>query len=304
MTSWPRVPITPPARPHMTNAFAIREIADGDLPEVISLLCEGFPSRTPEYWRTGLQRLAKRERPPDTEKYGYVLVAQNALRGVVLTIPSLHHDGSSHQVFINISSWYAQPSFRGTPAKELYRHASRRQDVTYTNLSAAAHTIKTITSFGFEEWTAGQMVALGLKRDRSSLKQLRILTLAEAKGIGISLDESRVLADHADFGCLTFCLETANGLSPFIFVRRRIKAFVPCAQLIYCRNISDLIDHGRAISMWLAKRGFPLMIIDASGPIDGLTGHYVYGKASKYFKGPRPLKASDHSYSEMVFLGF
>jgi hypothetical protein len=47
----------------MTAAFEIREIGDGDLAEVVALLCEGFPRRTPEYWRTGLQKLANRERP-------------------------------------------------------------------------------------------------------------------------------------------------------------------------------------------------------------------------------------------------
>jgi len=288
----------------MASAFVIREIRDDDLAEVVALLCQGFPRRTPEYWRAGLQRLATRERPPYTEKYGYVLATEDALGGVVLTIASDHEDGLKRQVFINISSWCAQPSFWGAPARELYRHACRRQDVTYTNLSAAAHTIKTITSFGFQEWTSGQMVAVGLKWDRSSLRKLHFLTLNEAKSIGISSAEARLLADHEDFGCLAFCLETPNGLFPFVFVRRRIKGFVPCAQLIYCRNLGDLVEHGPAISMWLAIRGFPFMIIDASAMINGLTGCYFPGKARKYFKGPQPLKAVDHSYSEMVIFGF
>ena len=64
----------------MTAAFEIREIGDDDLAEVVALLCEGFPRRTPEYWRIGLQKLANRERPPDTEKYGYALTAGNELR--------------------------------------------------------------------------------------------------------------------------------------------------------------------------------------------------------------------------------
>ena len=29
-------------------------------------------------------------------------------------------------------------------------------------------------------------------------------------------------------------------------------------------------------------------------PIEGLVGYYVDGKSSKYFKGPRPVKAIDH----------
>jgi len=288
----------------MTAAFEIREIGDDDLAEVVALLCEGFPRRTPEYWRTGLQKLANRERPPDTEKYGYVLTAGNELRGVVLTIPSVHENGSERHVFINISSWYVQPPFRGSPAKELYRHASCRQSITYTNLSAAAHTVKTITSFGFKEWTAGQMVAVGLKRHRSSLEKIRILSSSKLGSVEICSAEANLLADHESLGCLTFFLETPNRLSPFIFVRRRVMGFIPCAQLIYCRELIDLIQHSMAISTWLTMRGFPLMLIDASAPIEGLVGYYVDGKSSKYFKGPRPVKAIDHTYSEMVLLGF
>jgi hypothetical protein len=160
----------------MTAAFEIREIGDDDLAEVVALLCEGLPRSTSAYWRAGLQRLAKRERPPSTEKYGYVLTTENRLRGIVLTIPSVHEEGLERRVYVNISSWYVQPTLRGSPAKELYRHASRREGITYTNLSAATYTIKTIKSFGFQEWTAGQMVAVGVKWPRSSLGKIRFLS--------------------------------------------------------------------------------------------------------------------------------
>jgi len=287
----------------MNAEFEIREMDDCDVPEVVPLLLEGFPRRTADYWREGLKRLAERERPPHTEKYGYVLAAGNSLRGVVLTIPSIHNSVSGPQVFINISSWYVRPSHRGQPAKELYYHASRRDGITYTNLSAATNTIKTITSFGFREWTAGQMIAVGLKRRRSIGKRLQFLTPDQAKSAGISEAEARVLVDHAAFGCLAFCLETADRLSPFIFMPRQVKHTLSCAQLIYCQSLDDLVAHGRAILFWLAAHGLPLMILDASGPIKGLIGRFIPGKAIKYVKGPTPTKVIDHTYSEMVVLG-
>jgi hypothetical protein len=287
----------------MTAAFEIREIDEDDLTEVVALLCDGFPRSTPTYWQAGLKRLARRERPPLTEKYGYVIAAENRLRGVVLTIPSVHQEGLTRRVYTNISSWYMQPAFRGPPAKELYRYATRHEGVTYTNLSAATHTIKTIKSFGFQEWTAGQMVAVGVRRYRSPLGKVRFLS-PDKLGNSDCSAEANLLADHENFGCLTFCLETANRLCPFIFVRRHVRRFIPCAQLIYCRDLTDLVQHGLAISSWLTMRGFPLMLIDASGPIEGLIGYYIDRKNSKYFKGPRPVKAHDHTYSEMALFGF
>jgi hypothetical protein len=288
----------------MNGAFEIRNIDDRDLPNVVSLLCEGFPRRTAAYWWAALKRLGERERPANSEKYGYTLTTGDVLSGIALTIPSIHIGASGLQQFVNISSWYVRPSHRGRAAKALYNHASGRDGVTYTNLSAAAHTIKTITSFGFQEWTTGQMLALGLTHRRSPSKGPRILTLDQAKSAGLSDAETQVLSDHASFGCIVFCIELADRLSPFIFLRRRIKSVLPCAQLIYCQSLDDLVAHSRAVWCWLAARGFPFMIVDASGPIEGLTGHYVSGKASKYVKGPLPAKAIDHTYSEMVLLGF
>jgi hypothetical protein len=109
--------------------------------------------------------------------------------------------------------------------------------------------------------------------------------------------------DHEGFGCISFCLELPTKLAPFIFLRRRVK-FMPCAQLIYCESLDDLVSNGRAISASLARRGYPTMIVDTSGPIPGLLGRYFPGKASKHFRGPAPTLAVDHTYSEMIFLGF
>ena len=288
----------------IVSSYQIRQIEEDDLADVITLLSEGFPRRTPSYWLTGLQRLGNRERPPGTEKYGYVLVVDNLSRGVILTIPSLHQDGAEQRLFINISSWYVQRGFRGPPAKELYRRACDHAGITYTNLSPAAHTVETIRSCGFQQWTSGQLVAVGKKWHGSLFQKARILSTTKFRSVDICPSEAKLIADHESFGCLTFLLDTPYQLSSFIFVRRRIRGLIPCAQLIYCRNLIDLVEYGLTISRWLAIRGFPLMLIDACAPIEGLAGHHFLGKGCKYFKGPRPPLGIDHTYSEMVFLGF
>ena len=133
-------------------------------------------------------------------------MAENALRGVVLTIASVHTEGSERRVFINISSWYVQPPFRGSPAKEPYRHACCREGITYTNLSAAEYTVKTIISLGFEEWTAGQTVILDSKWRQPSREIIRILPLDKLVGVEIGSTEAELLADHENLGCLTSVL--------------------------------------------------------------------------------------------------
>ncbi len=291
----------PSARP--VPDYEIRELDDKDIPEIVGLLAEGFPRRTRGYWQAGLRQLADRDRPASTEKYGYGLASDDGLQGVVLTIPSIHAGPAGPLVLVNISSWYARPAYRGTPAKELYRHATRRPEISYTNLSAVPHTIKTITSFGFREWTAGQVIGATWHRG-PAVNRGRVLNTTEAERVGLTSAEATVLREHEAMGCLTLCLENDDRLSPMVFIRRRIKGLVPAAQLIYCQDVVSMAENGRAIWAWLARRGHPLMLVDASGPLPGLAGRYVPAKASKYIKGPLPVAAVDHTYSEMVLLGF
>jgi hypothetical protein len=96
---------------------------------------------------------------------------------------------------------------------------------------------------------------------------------------------------------------TSDGAHPFVFMLRWTKAVIPCAQLIYCRHIRDFVRLAQPIGRYLAVRGRPLVIIDSNGPIPGLIGKYVAGKAPKYFKGPERPHLGDLAYTETVLFG-
>lgn len=284
----------------MTASYRIRPIEDADLPAVIDILCEGFPRRDAAYWRAGLARLAARQVPEGMEKYGYV-IEDDGPKGVVLAISSLHAgEGEAPRVFTNISSWCVLSSHRGPAAKALYQHAARHPEVTSTNLSAAAHTLKTLDRFGFQPWSTGQTVGIATGRRGGA----RVLGPGAALAAGLDRATHRILADHAAMGCEAFCLETAAGLVPLVFLQRKVRGWIPAAQLIYCQDLNALLAEGRAAWLHLLRRGLPLLILDASGPLDGIRGKFYPGRAAKYFRGPRPVHAVDHTYSEMVYLGF
>jgi len=97
---------------------------------------------------------------------------------------------------------------------------------------------------------------------------------------------------------------TPEHAHPFVFMPRLAKGIVPCAQLIYCRDISDFVRLARPIGRYLAAHGRPMVIIDSNGPIPGLVGKYIDGKAPKYFKGPDRPKLGDLTYTEAVLFGF
>lgn len=294
--------ISPIRRDEMSEPnFVIRELEDADLGHLAGLLTEGFSRRSVEFWAARLERLRTRNPAPGTPRYGYG-IEDNGLQGAALALGSMHGPEDAPQTIVNISSWTVRPSHRGPAAKELYRYASSFEGHTFSNLSAAAHTLKTITKFGFREGTAGQIIGIGTRRSPGTPR--RVIALKDAPSAGLSAEKLELLRYHQDRGCVVFCLELADRLAPLVFLPRRLALGMPVAQLIYCEAWSDFIDHSRLIYTSLLARGWAALLVDASGPIPGLRGRYFPGKAAKYYKGPSPMYAVDHSYSEMIYIGF
>jgi hypothetical protein len=88
-----------------------------------------------------------------------------------------------------------------------------------------------------------------------------------------------------------------------VFRPRLVRGFIPCAQLIYCRDVSNLVRFAGPVGRALARHGRPLMLIDANGPIPGLFGWFSRGRMPKYFKGPQRPRLGDLAYTEYAVLG-
>jgi hypothetical protein len=285
----------------MAAVSAIRPIGPADLPAVAALLAAGFPQRPRGYWEAGLTRLGERPTPPGTEQYGYVL-DHGSPTGVILTISSDHATPEGPRVYTNISSWAVQPSSGVLGPLQLLRRAVSAPEATVTTLSAVPDSLETLRRLGFQCWSEGQVVGIGT----ASTGQAKVLDLDAAQAAGLNERQASILADHAAMGCLTPCVLVRGALTPLIFLRRRIERLVPipAAQLIYCAHLANLLPHTGVVWRWLAAHGYPLMIVDASGPLPGIRGRYYPGRAAKYYRGPNPGMDCDHTYSEMVYLGF
>jgi hypothetical protein len=283
------------------RAFTIRELEERDLPKLAQIMADGFPRHSLAFWENCLRLIKNRDRAPGTPQYGYGIEA-DGLKGAALALGSLHGPADSPQTIVNISSWTVLPPHRGLPAKELYRYACRFDNFTYCNLSPASHTVKIITQFGFRERTAGQILAIGVRKVPRRVVQ--IVTTHDAERAGLLPQKAEMLRYHANRGCIAFCLELPDRLAPLIFLPRRIKPGIPVAQLIYCEQMDDFQDNSRSIYLRLLARGYPALLVDGSGPIVGLKGKYFPGKAPKYYKGRSPLYAVDYTYSEMIYIGF
>ena len=275
-----------------------RQITDGDLESVANLLCRGFPRRSRQDWLKALLRLSEHSTPTSFPKYGYLVEAQDTPVGVLLLISS--SIGSA--VRCNLSSWYFEPTYRGYAAL-IVSQVARRKEVTYLNVSPEKHTLPILEAQGFRKYSAGEFVAIPVPYPQTGATRARVLEINTDPDVQFELFERDLLLHHAEYRCMSFWCTTSERAYPFVFRPRIVKGFLPCAHLVYCRDVEAFRRLAWPIGKFLALRGMPMIIIDSNGPIPGLKGRYFAGVTPKYFKGPNQPRLGDLAYTEIAMFG-
>jgi hypothetical protein len=278
-----------------------RQIDKADVGAVASLLARGFPARDRHFWLEALAQLTRHGPPPGLPQYGYLLESGGVIVGAIILICSaLPDDGGA--IRCNLSSWYVDPAFRAY-APMLVAQALRRKDVTYLNVSPAPHTRPIIEAQGFSRYCDGIFVAMPMLNRLFGGSKVEVFDADRLPETRFDENDAQMLRAHAAYGCISLWCVAERRASPLVFRARLARRFIPCAQLIYCRDIGDLVRYAGPVGRALARRDLPLMIIDANAPIPGLWGLYRSGRLAKYFKGPRRPRLGDLACSESALMG-
>jgi hypothetical protein len=289
----------------LTSAPKIRcrRIEAGDADDVVALLTRGFAPRRPRrFWQHVVARLAHRAVSAGMPGYGYLLESDGAAVGAILQIFS-SQPGIDEKATIrcNVSSWYVDPAFRSY-APLLVAQALKQKGVTYLNISSIPHTRPILDAQGYVRYSNGVFVALPCL-SRGPAGSTRIIPADQEPRAPFEAHERDLLRDHAEDGCLSLWCETLERAYPFVFRARRVKRLISCAQVIYCRDIESFVRFARPLGLYLARRGQPLVILDANGAVHGLVGRYFDDMMPKYFKGPTAPRLGDLAYTETAFFG-
>jgi hypothetical protein len=280
-----------------------RQIRPDDLEAIINLLVRGFPVRSREYWRRGLDRHAERPLAPGLPQFGYLLERDGKPIGVLLVLATPAEIGGTNTTRCDFSSWYVEPEFRSF-APLLMSAAMRLADVTYVNISAAKHTWPIIEAFGFLPYCVGLFTAFPFLAPPARgilLTEVKPGTPSQAH---LPAREYDLLVAHAGYGWLSMICSAPDGDHPFIFQPfRRWRRRLPGMRLIYCRDLSDFVRFAGPLGRYLLRRGVPWLAIDANGPIDGLVGFYQRPPSRRYFKGPDRPRLGDLTYTEVALFG-
>jgi hypothetical protein len=290
----------------LTQKLRCREISEADLDAVADVLTHGFVGRSRHYWMQGLRRQAARRVPNGYPRFGYMLDNGGMPVGVLLLLYSSRMNGGEAAIYCNLSSWYVDPAFRNY-APLLTKIAQKNKEVTYLNISPATWTWPIIEAQGFNSYCSGLFFSLpALSRVEPGLT-VEIIS-PDARAIeGLPDPEVELMASHARCGCLSLVCRTPGGDPfPFILIPMRIRRgwiAPPAMQLVYCRNIDEYVRCAGAIGRTLLRHGKLSVILDANGPVPGLTGFYSKARGRKYFKGPHRPRLADLTDTELVLYG-
>jgi hypothetical protein len=287
----------------MVSRLLCRQIEEGDISSIAALLARGYPNRKREFWLRALAQLTARQSPPGLPKYGYLLESDGTVVGVILLICSTMSATDSAATRCNLSSWYVERRFCAY-APLLASQAVRHTDITYLNTSPAPNTRPIIETQGFSRYCDGTFIAVPVLNGLFGDPQVKVFGVHREPEVDFDPFERDLLLQHAAYGCISLWCATSKYAHPFVFRTRLIKAVIPCAQMIYCRDVAEFVRFAGPIGRFLALRGRPLVLLDANGPVPRLVGEFRRGwMPPKYFKGPQRPRLGDLAHTEGAVFG-
>ena len=149
--------------------------------------------------------------------------------------------------------------------------SARHKDVTYINVSAAPHTWPIIEAQGFSRYCDGVFVAVPMLKGLFGSGGVRVFDARAGPTVSFDPFEQEILLRHAEHGCISLWCETPDAPIRSCSGRALVKGAMPCAQLIYCRDVDDFVRFAGPIGRYLARRGKPFVIVDSNGAIPGLS---------------------------------
>lgn len=278
-----------------------REITAADIDGVVDFLAGGFTGRGRAHWVRALARLAQHRSPAGFPKYGFLLCSDERPVGVILVIYAATLVGGVTKIRCNLSSWYVDPAYRAYAAM-LAARALQHKDVTYFNVTPAPGTLPMLEAQGYRRYCTGRFIAVPALAPRVLGAKVAVAPADLHAGEDLPQVEVDILLDHARFGCISVVCSMADRRYPFVFVARRKSGWLPYARLVYCRDLAEFVEFAGPLGRFLARRGLPLVALDANGSVPGLIGSYG-DDMPKYFKGPDRPRLGNIAYSERVIFG-
>lgn len=267
------------------------------LDQALSLLVEGFPERSPAFWKQALDALGDYAGKSDAGPIGYLMQVDDEAVGVILTIASWRRDDRR---IVNLSSWYVRAEHRWQAARMLMQVTADKSAI-YTDISPSPETARLNKALGFST-VSDCVVLLPLPltalRGRSEGEVLRPADMPA--GVLTPADEAMLALHHAA-GCICAVHRTGERYTPLIFSpSRRYGRMV--VRLIYAEDGKVMVESGATIARFLLRSGILALTMPATEGDHPPTARMRSIPAPVQVKGEWAQGRIDKAYSELVFL--
>ena len=274
-----------------------REIVESELEQVAAFLTKTF-GYVDGYFLNILNALTRHATPSGFPKYGYALLCDDIIVGVILMIFAKVKSADAESVRCHVTAWSVDPGYRSYAAL-FFSRSLHYKNITYLSLLAIKRSLPFIELQGFSKLSDGQFAAIPIASRGASEPEVRLIRADAVPSADVDAFEQDLLLAHQSYGCLSFWCMAKDGAHPFVFQPRAFKGFLPGAQLIYCRDVSEFVRFLRPIGRFLAMHGRFLVAINSNGPIHGVVGKHFPGNQPWYFKGPKP-HIGDLAYTQFT----
>ena len=103
------------------------------------------------------------------------------------------------------------------------------------------------------QYSKGVFVTLPAVRFGSCGNRVVAVNASTGRPAGLNDFESRLLLDHARYGCISLLCRDLDQTYPFVFRPRAYKS-IPCAQLVYCRDLDQFVRFAGALVLVVRHR--------------------------------------------------
>lgn len=275
-------------------------IDDTNFDHTVKLLVEGFPERSEEFWREGLKRAQRYAAQDPDWPIGFLMLQAGRFVGVILTLASrVRDENSADKLVVNLSSWYVEPGARAA-APIMLKNVLAHRGALFTDLTPIAPVAALLRKFDFTQWCEGRLVISWPQTLIAGSSGSTVAPLSEIPGEALDRDSTKLLEDHAALGCLCAGLFDGARWQPLIFIHKKLGG-LKIGHLIYARSRREALQHRRAISTFLLRRGMPLFSLDADRADRPAGAIFVARPLNKFFRGDMPKDRIDYAYSELVY---
>jgi hypothetical protein len=241
----------------MESLVDVRAIQAADLQMVGEFLAEYMPTppvRSAEGWVRFLSANWASERP----NYGFMLVDNRRVTGVLGTIYSDQLVCGNHERFGNLTSWFVLPEYRNQGLKLILACVSQ-PGYHFTNFTPSKVVQQICTFMKFSVIDDRAYIIPAMPWDLVA-KSALVTESSERLWEGLEGDARQVYADHRAVRRLHHLMAGTPGRTLYVAYRRSTVAGLPCARILMTSSPQLFSDYLPAIRRYLALRHCLLIV--------------------------------------------